>query len=288
MTSSCVDRRDQTYLNNQMIDAGPTTNSDGSYTQAQIDVIAQELAENIRLQSDKNPITQAANRYNNFYDVKDYLNTTFKGSNDLTPYPALDNRWTRGNITNLEFADFIEAFNYTPSGVQNQVPSKLLTDLNSYYTGGVSESILGGFCNSMNSLFNQIDAFYDLLETVDGLINDAVAIFNAISTKFASYEGILAFAQEEIVEKLIKEIGQKIADAIEKIYQEIEDAIENFDILGQIEDFVTAVDKKHTKYIMTVKERLCNELGEENKEQMKKKVKSFIDYAIGLFENIDL
>ena len=288
MTSSCVDRRDQTYLNNQMIDAGPTTNSDGSYTQAQIDVIAQELAENIKLQSDKNPITIAANRYNNFYDVKDYLNTTFKGSNDLTPYPALDNRWTRGNITNLEFADFIEAFNYTPSGVQNQVPSKLLTDLNSYYTGGVSESILGGFCNSMNSLFNQIDAFYDLLETVDGLINDAVAIINAISTKFASYEGILAFAQEEIVENLIKEIGRKIADAIEKIYQEIEDAIENFDILGQIEDFVTDIDKRHTKYIMTVKERLCNELSDENKEQMKKKVKSFIDYAIGLFENIDL
>lgn len=292
MASSCVDRRSQTYLNKQTINPGPTVNSDGSYTLNQIDVFAKELADNIIAESDKNPIANMIDKFGNgVYEAGDYINGTVRGY-DTSNYPALNNRYQQGNVSTLEVADFAEAFNYSPNGIQNQVPDKLLRDLEQYYTGDISESILGGFCNSMNNLFNQIDAFYDLIGVVDGLIQDAIAVYNKFTSVFANgkIEGQppLEFIQEKIVEELMEQIQEKIIDSVVKIYQKVMDAIENFDILDQIGDLVTGIDKSHTKYIMTRKERMCNELTKEQQEKMKNKLKGFMDYAFSLFDYMDL
>jgi hypothetical protein len=292
MASSCVDRRSQTYLNQQIINPGPTTKNDGTYTINQIDVFAKELADNIIAESNKNPIANMLNKYgNSVYEVTEFINGTVRGY-DTTNYPALNNRYQRGNVSTLEVADFAEAFSYSPNGIQNQVPDKLLGDLEKYYTGDISESILGGFCNSMNNLFNQIDSFYDLIGEIDGLITDARAIYNKFTQTFANgkIEGLepLEFIQQKIVAELLEQIQEKIFDSVRKIYQKVMDAIDNFDIADQIGDLVTGIDKKHTKYIMTRKERLCNELTEEAQKKMKDKLKGFMDYAFGLFDYMDL
>ena len=290
MASSCVDRRDQTYINKSLIGDGPTIRADGSYTVNQVDVFAQQLLDNIVAESDNNPITQAVNKYGeNFYTAAAYVNGELRNY-DASNYPSLSNRWDRGNISNIEVADFIKAFNYTPTGITNQVPDKLLGDLEKYYNGGIYDSLLGGFCDSMDNLFNQIDAFYDLIGVVDGIIQDAAALYRKFLALKGKYEGQtpLEIIEEEIVKALMKEIKEKIVDSIIKIYEKIEDAIENFDVVGEIGDLVTAIDKKHTKYIMTRKERMCNELTDEAKKNVQDRVKGFMDYAFGLFENMDL
>jgi len=65
-------------------------------------------------------------------------------------------------------------------------------------------------------------------------------------------------------------------------------AIENFDPVGIISDAVTNVNRMHTKRVMTLKERMCNQMTEKEKQKLKDKLKNFMDYAVGLFENIDL
>ena len=62
MASSCVDRRSQTFLNNQNLNTEPTVKPDGTYTSAQIDVFAKELADNIIAETNSNPIQNMVNR----------------------------------------------------------------------------------------------------------------------------------------------------------------------------------------------------------------------------------
>jgi hypothetical protein len=290
MASSCVDRRSQTYLNQQITNIGPTTKPDGTYTVNQIDVFAQELADNIVAETNNNPIKNMITKFGDaFGQSVDYVNGSLRDY-DATNYPFLDNRWNRGNVTQLEMADFMQSYNYTPNGLINQTPDVLLSNLNRYYEGDIYESILGGFCNSMNNLFNQIDAFYDLIGEIDGIINDALAAYAKFQALLGKYEGMnpLEILEEKVVKKLMKEIQEKIIDSVVKIYEKVMAAIENFNISEQIGDLVVGIDKSHTKYIMTRKERMCNELTEEQQKKMKNKLKGFMDYAFGLFEQMDL
>ncbi len=292
MASSCVDRRSQTFLNNQNLGTEPTVKLDGTYTSAQIGVFAQELTDNIVAESNNNPIKKMINKFGaDFGESVDYINGAFR-NNDTSNYPSLNNRFDRGNVSNLEMADFMESFNYSPNGLRNQVPDKILGDLEKYYAGDIFESILGGFCNSMNNLFNQIDAFYDLIGEVDGLINDVNAAYEKIKifAQTGRYEGRtpLEIIEQEIVQKLMEEIQKKIIDSVIKIYEKIRAAIDNFDIMEQIGDLVVGIDKHHTKYIMTRKERMCNELTDEQQKKVKDRLKGFMDYAFSLFENMDL
>jgi len=290
MASSCVDRRSQTYLNQQRINPGPTVNADGSYTLNQIDVFAQELADNIVAETNNNPIKNMINKFgDSFGQSVDYVNGSLR-SYDSSNYPFLDNRWNRGNITQLEMADFMESYNYSPNVIINQTPDILLSNLNRYYQGDIYESILGGFCNSMNNLFNTIDSFYDLIGEIDGIIQDAQAIYKKFLALKGKYEGQapLEIIEEKIVKALMKEIKEKILDSIVKIYEKVMSAINNFDIMDQIGDLVVGIDKSHTKYIMTRKERMCNEFTEEAQKKVKDRVKGFMDYAFSLFEQMDL
>lgn len=290
MASSCVDRRSQTYLNQQITNVGPTTKPDGTYTVNQIDVFAQELANNIVAETNNNPIKNMITKFGDaFGQSVDYVNGSLRDY-DVTNYPFLDNRWNRGNVSQLEMADFMQSYNYTPNGLINQTPDVLLSNLNRYYEGDIYESILGGFCNSMNNLFNQIDAFYDLIGEIDGIINDALAAYAKFQALVGKYEGMnpLEILEEKVVKKLMDEIKTKIIDSVVKIYEKVMAAIENFDISEQIGDLVVGIDKSHTKYIMTRKERMCNELTEEQQKKMKNRLKGFMDYAFGLFEQMDL
>ena len=90
MASSCVDRRDQVYLNKQLISKGPSINADGTYTINQIDVFAQQLLDNIAAESDNNPITRVVNKFGDgFYDAVNYINGNLRNY-DSSNFPALN------------------------------------------------------------------------------------------------------------------------------------------------------------------------------------------------------
>lgn len=265
---------------------GPTVDSTGAFTINQIDVFAQELADNILAESNNNPISIAVNNYGEtFYEAANYLNTAFKNrvQNDLQNYPELDNRWKRGIITNLEVADFIREFNYTPNDILDQTNYiKLTRELNNYYKDSFSKSIMGGFCATMENIFQQIDAFYDLIGVVDGIVTDAIAFID----KVRSFDGFGAaeLAEGEIKEKLIDEIKRKLEEVVDQVIQEVIDAINNFNIENIIADF-TVGGVASAKAILTAKEQMCAFFTDENKKTIKQKIRGLIDYAVSMFES---
>lgn len=284
--ASCTDTREQTYLNKQRVGTGPAV-VDGQYTLAAVDKFAEDLAQDILKEAERNPLKIAVNRYGEkFYEAVDYLNGDFKNQIGSNAGEALRGRWEAGNITNLETADFMQAYNYTAEGLLDQTDTaKLNLQLNNYLTGGISESIIGGFCNQFKNFFNQIDAFWDLVGQIDALIQ---SVGNFLGKIPRDYEGIKSLVVDQIIDKLIKEIKEKVLNVIEKVYEDIMAAIENFDPAKIIGDAVTNINRMHTKRVMTIKERLCNDMTEEEKKKLKNKVKGFIDYTVSLFETIDL
>lgn len=288
MVGKCIDYRDQTTLNSIAVGTGPTVNFQGEYTLNQIDVFANELAQNILDNANKDPITAAVNKNGQvFYDSVSYLNSDFldRIRPDLSNYPEIERRWSRGNITTLEVADFIDVYNYTAQGIIDQTDYlKMLRELNNYYKDSFSSSILGGFCDTLQNIFAQIDAFYDLIGVVEGIINDALALID----KIRNFDGF----PDELVEKglikfLIDEIKKKIDEVIDQVIQDVIDAIENFNIENIIGEFVDG-SIASVKAIMTAKEQMCAFFTEENKKSIKDRVRGFIDYAVSLFESPSL
>lgn len=282
MANKCIDRTDLTTLNTLALGNGPVVDASGAYTINQIDVLAKEIADNIIRDSERNPVLIAYNRFGqSFYDGANFLNGDFR---DLysKEYEQLDNRYTRGNITTIEFADFLEKYNYTPSQViESRNYEKLARELNNYYNSSFADSILGGLCNTIGQIFDAVDAFFDVLGQIEDIVNDAIAFVN----KIRSYEGIADFIEQEIVQKLIEEVKEKIKQVISAVIQDVRDAIENFNILGITLDEAST---KATKAIMTIREQSCVALSPENEEKFLDKVEATIDYFVSKLESIDL
>jgi len=288
MATTCVDNTDQTVRNRLLLsNTGPTVNSEGAYTLNQIDVFAQELADNMLKEAENNPIQIAENKFGNaFYDSVNYLNGSFRNrmQGALGDFPDLEKRWNSGNITNLEGADFLNVKNYTPDGIVNERDYvKLARTLDAYYKDSFAQSIMGGFCQSMQNIFQQIESFYDLLDEVNAIIADAMAFID----KIRSYDGLTELTAQQIIDKIIKEIKDKILEVVDKIIQEVEDALSNFDIEAIVGE-IKAGQAKGVKAIMTIKELQCQNFTKENKDQLKRKLSNLIDYAVSLFENPNL
>lgn len=283
--AQCIDRTDQTTLNRLALTPGPTVDASGAYTLNRIDEIAQEIADNISQDAEKNPVQIAVNTYGNvFYDATRFVNGDFRNTY-IGNYPDLEERWDRGNITNLEFADFINRYNYTPNDVLNTNRFEALArSLDSYYKESFSSSFLGGLCNTIQSIFGAIDSFFDILGTIDALISDAVEFLE----KIRSYDGITDFIQKEIIDGLIKQIKEKIEQVIRAVFKEIEDLIQNFNVLGITLEDVASFDEKVVKSILTHKEQMCAAISKDNQETFINKVLGTIDYLIGLLESPDL
>lgn len=284
MAEQCIDRDDLTTQNRLAISAPDVTDGSGRYTLAQIDAAAEDIAQNILKEAETNPLIVSVNKYGNqVYEATDYLNGLLRQLiGDLTEYPDLEARWTRGSISNLEMADFLDAYNYTPAGFlgQDNYP-KLAKNLDSYYKNDFSTSLLGGFCDRFDSVFASIDAFFDLIGTVENLISDVLNFVNKIRT----YQGIQDLGVAGLVKQLIKEIKKKIEDVITEIFQQVEDKISNFDPSQITAGFDTFLDKSVTKGIMTTREQMCAFFTEKNKKGIIDKAKGLIDYAVSLFES---
>lgn len=282
--SNCIDKNDQTTLNKLALNNGAMTDDAGRFTLNQIDVFAQELIENIQNEEETNPVSIMFKRYGQeLYDAADYVNT-LRNTIDADEYPDLDRRWSSGNISNVEFADFINSYNYTPNDVINGNQFQLTRNLDSYYKDTFSESVLGGFCKLMPEIFQKIDMFFELIGEVEAVIKDAFEFFN----KIRSYEGFKKLGEEQIIKKLIKELKKKLLEVVNKVFTEVENMIGGFNIEGIIGDAQTFYRKGVSKNIMTAKEEMCAFFTDANKKTIKDKVKGLIDYAVSLFESPNL
>lgn len=282
MATKCIDRTDQTTLNNLALVAGPVVDGNGVYNENQIDAIAKEIADNIKQDAERNPVQIAFNRYGNaFYEVAPFINGDFKQSY-TGEYDDLSDRYVKGNITNIEIAEFMQEYNYTPDQITNTNNyEKLAREMDNYYKNSFADSLLGGICNTLQQFFGAIDSFYSLLGTIDGLLTDAAEFI----AKVRSYESFAEFIQKEIIDKLIEEIRKKIVAVINAVIQDVRDAIENFNILGLT---LEQASTKAVKEIMTYRELSCTTLSPDNQKDFIKRIEAGIDYFVSKIENIDL
>lgn len=288
-TEACNDTSNQTLQSNLNRVRGPYVNRFGEFTLDQIDVFSEQLAQNIVEDREKNPVVKLVNRYgDDFYGSVKTLNGFFnrREAGDLTAYPDLASRWAKGQISQLEVASFIEEFNYTPLGLTNKCnggdPYGLLFQLDSYYKNTFTQSIMGGFCSSIPGVFGAIDAFFDVIGSVEGLINDALAFIE----KLRSLDDPIRAAIEKLtVKALIEQVKKLVVEAVTKIFDKIQSAIENFDIEGIIGDVATFVRENVVKRIMQQREEMCLFFNDDNKKRIQDKAKGLIDYILSVIEN---
>jgi len=157
---------------------GPGVDANGEYTLSQVKIFSQEYANNILRDIEKNPLARITELYgDSIYDTTDYINGIFLKKDyvedALENYPGLSRRWEKGNLSNIEIADFLNDYNLTPNGMINKSNfnyNGLLRDMDSYYQASFSDSILGGFCKLIPQVFGAIDAFFDTLVAIENAI----------------------------------------------------------------------------------------------------------------------
>ena len=284
MVAACPDPNDQIERNKLNLSPVNVTDPKGRYVLSQIDAVTEQVAQSILNDAETNPLSKAVNLYGNDLNLSsDYLNGLLRQRiGSLDSYPDLQGRWERGNISQLETADFLQTYNYTPTGCINENDyQRLARNLDSYYKNDFSTSLLGGFCDRFDSLFTSIDAFFDLIGEVEAVIGQILDI----AAKIRSYDGIKDLSVAALIRKLIADIKKKITDVIDAVFNEVRDMIDNFDPASITEGFETFVDSKVVKGIMTVREQTCAFFTEENKKGIKDKIGGLIDYAVSLFES---
>ena len=275
------------------VKTGAVINGNGEYTINQVDVFQKQFESTIAAEVAQNPLSAAVKKYGNtFYDTVNTINNDFLKRpyivERLPDYEVLSERLKKGAITPLEFASFIKDSNYTPSSAIvscNANGPRFLNELEGFYNGDFSSSVLGGFCSLFANIFGAINGFFDLIGAVDGLIQDALSFINKIKNL---EDPIKALFEKLKVKALIEAIKEKITKTIEKTIEKVKEAIKNFsveNIVGKIENFV---QKNIVAKVEQIKEDISQFFSKENIDKIKNKIKGLIDYAVGLFENPSL
>lgn len=276
------------------VPAGAVSNSSGEYTLNQVEIFEKKFSNNIVKDIKENPLSLATKRYPDFYETVRIINNDFlKRQNiiqQIPNYPVLNERLKRGAIPPLEWASFLSSSNYTPATAiesSNAKGSRFLDELNSYYNGDFADSVMGGFCGLFGSIFEAINAFFDIMDSIAGAIQDVFAFLEKIKNiKDDTITFFETLKVKAIIESIKKKIEEMIKGAIKKVCQQIA----NFDIeaiTGPIENPVPAQVKMVEK-AQEKKEALTEFCGEENAELIKAKIQNLIDYAVGLFANPSL
>lgn len=289
--NSCLNTNNLNGTNRTSVPA--TVKPNGEYTISQLNVFQQNFQNNMQVELQTNPLTTAVKRYgNSVYDSVNQLNSDILQRDyikeQLPNYEVLNKRLQYAPITPLEFASFIKDSNYTPSAAiqsANANGSRFLNELDDFYNGDFSNSVLGGFCALFGSVFAAIGGFFDLIGSIDGLIQDALSFINKIKNL---EDPIKAFFEKIKVKALIEAIKEKITKTIEKTIDKVKKMIENFsveNIVGEIKSFV---QKNIVAKVEKIKEDIQQFFSEENIKKIKDKIKGIIDYGVSLFQNPSL
>lgn len=288
LCSSCLQ---SVYERNKVSSVGPLYNPNGEYTLGQVDVFQKQFEKNIVEDINGGPLAEAVRKYPDFYDAVQEINSNFFNrpfiQQQLPNYPVLSKRLERGNITPLEFSAFIRESNYTPSTAiasSNAQGSRFLRELEHYYNGDFADSVMGGFCGLFANIFGAIDAFFDMVDSIDGLVQDVLGFLKKIKN---IKDEVLAAFEAIKVKALIESIKEKIGEMVEKAIQKVCTSIANFDvsaITGPIPN-PTPAQSQVAENVEKKKTALQEVCGDDNAKRIKEKVQALIDYAVGLFEN---
>lgn len=272
------------------VKAGAPVNNAGEFTLDQVDIFEQQFVSTIVADTEQNPLSLAVKEYGNeFYDVTNAINNDFLNRSfiveRLPEYSVLSQRLLRGPITPLEFAAFIKESNYTPSSAiasSNANGPRFLFELEGFYNGDFSVSILGGFCSLMTNVFGVINAFFDLVDSLNALYQDALNFIE----KIKNIEDAIKAAFEKIkVKALIEAIKKKIVDMIEQAIIKVCMSISNFSIGSITGPITNAVEARVVARVEEEKTSIGEFCNIENVRRLVQKIKRLIDYAVGLFAN---
>ena len=219
MAIDCNDPNDQTQQSNLNRARGPYVNSNGEYNIDQIDQFVAALAQSALDDRETNPIIKLVNTYGDDFNASVKALHSFcerpEVKKELVNYPDFGDRCSKGLVSSLEVAAFTNEFMLTPATLTAKTKGgdyvNLLFQLDSYYKNSFTQSVMGGFCASIPGIFGAIEAFFDIIGTVEGLIQDAASFLN----KIKNWEDPLRAAIEAgIVKTLIEKIKDKIKEEI--------------------------------------------------------------------------
>jgi hypothetical protein len=269
---------------------GSPVNGNGELTLNQVDIFEEQFISTIVADTEQNPLSLAVKEYgNSFYDTTNAINNDFLKrafiAERIPEYPILSERLKRGAITPLEFAAFIKESNYTPAAAivsSNANGPRFLNELEAFYNGDFSVSILGGFCSLMTNIFGVINAFFDLVDSLNALYEDALKFIE----KIKNIEDAIKAAFEKLkVKALIEAIKKKIVDMIEQAIIKVCMAISNFSVESITGPITSAVESRVVVKVEEEKATIGEFCNVENIRRLVAKIKRLIDYAVGLFSN---
>ncbi len=285
---SCLNKQTKPYVGALV---NPNT---GALTTASINKFQEAFTNGIVLDAEKNVLTAAVAKYGSteFYTAvntinddflkRDYVKALILNTPDLK---VLRDRVGISPISPIEFASFIKESNYSPAAAiisGNADGSRFLFEMNDFYNGDFTDSVMGGFCSLFGNIFTGIGAFFGLLDLVSGAIGQALKLIEKIKN---IEDPIKALFEKLKVAALIEAIKEKVKNAIKKTIEKVKKAIQNFnpaEIMGKVESFV---QNQILGKIQSLKEDIQKFFTKENIDALLDKIQKKINYAIGLFAN---
>jgi len=285
---SCLNKQARPYVGNAV-------NNRGEFTTSQIEEFRKQFEGTIESDANINPLSSAVKRHGSetFYDTVNKINNDFLKrpsttqilSDNLDKYEVLNFRLAKGPLTALEVASFLESSNYTPATAitsSNANGSRFLEELDNFYNGDFSTSVLGGFCGLFNNIFAAINGFFDLIDSIQGVVNDVMALIEKIRN---IEDPIKALFEKIKVKALLEAIKKKIKDMIEKVIKSVCMSISNFNVEAITGPIESPVQKKVVAEAENKKTALQQACGDEEAKRIVDKLDSLIDYATSLFSN---
>jgi hypothetical protein len=285
---SCLNKQTKPYVGALV---NPNT---GALTTASINKFQEAFADGIILDAEKSALTAAVNKYGSteFYGAvntinddflkRDYVKALILNTPDLE---VLRDRIGISPISPLEFASFIRESNYSPAAAiisGNANGSRFLYEMNDFYNGDFTDSVMGGFCSLFGNIFTGLGAFFGLLDLVSGAIGQALKLIEKIKN---IEDPLKALFEKLKVTALIEAIKEKVKNAIKKTIEKVKKAIQNFNpaaIMGKVESII---QNQIVGKIENLKEDIQKFFTKENIDALLDKIQKKINYAIGLFAN---
>lgn len=292
--ATCKDPNDQIERNASLVTNLNDISPDGTLRPSIATTALEEYSRLVSADIQLNAQTTVINRFVNQYGQEAFdagliaINNTLINrevfQTNLANYPDLQNRLNRPiPITPIEYANYMDEFLQNPNTVVSLVNSNtplMQSQLNDFYRNNFTQSAIGSFCALMPSVFGAIAGFFDLVDDVQQVFQDAVDFIN----NFSLQDLVKKLTMKNLINKIKEQITKIIDDTVNKVKGIIENlSFEN--IIGQIETFVN--DNIIGRFI-ELRAQALSFFSEENIERLKKKVENLFNYAASIFKDPSL
>jgi hypothetical protein len=207
-----------------------------------------------------------------FYTAVASLNAFFERpeiNETIRDYPRVFERVQISPLTPIEIANFMDQYQYTPQNLTFQtgiLNSKLLIELENFYTQNLSSNVIGSFCSLMPNIFGAIGSFFTALSNIQDFISQI--------TNFAANLG-----------SLLSNLRDQLMQVVDRIVENVRSIIENFSIDNIISEVRTFVEERIVSRFYEIREGILGFFNELNIENIRNRIRAMIDYAVKVFEN---